>query len=160
MVTHPHYVSKEYAAEHTNNETINSEEAHPSHAKENSRGLLDRIISRLYEIKFLTDTLAHGDSKYMVCLIKIINLVIYNQFIFKKGVCLNPRSGIHHRIDIRVFPYDEYYCALLYSTGNDSFNIEMRKIAIEKGFTLNEYCLKRLDNEGITWLKIAKRLNC
>ncbi len=61
---------------------------------------------------------------------------------------MNSTSGIHHRIDIRIFPYDEYFCALLYFTGNDAFNIDLRKDALQNGFTLNEYCLKRIDHFG------------
>lgn len=64
LVTHPLFVSEEYEREHVNH--TNTSRRSPSHSAFNSRSLLDRIISRLFEIKFLTDTLAHGDAKYMV----------------------------------------------------------------------------------------------
>ncbi len=37
---------------------------------------------------------------------------------------------------------------MLYYTGSQTFNHEMRKHALEKGFTLNEYSLRRVDANG------------
>lgn len=57
-----------------------------------------------------------------------------------KGVCcLDPNEKKYRRLDIRIIPNDEYYCALLYFTGSDLFNKNMRGIALTKGYTLNEY---------------------
>lgn len=47
----------------------------------------------------------------------------------------------------RLIPKDQYYCGVLYFTGSDIFNKNMRTHALEKGFTLNEYTLRPL---GIT----------
>jgi DNA polymerase beta len=38
--------------------------------------------------------------------------------------------------------------SVLYFTGSDVFNKNMRKIALEKGYTLNEYSLRKLDKSG------------
>src|SRR5262245_18952202 len=51
------------------------------------------------------------------------------------------RSG--HHVDLRLVPAEGFGAALLYSTGNKAHNIELRKIAIEKGWMLNEYGLFR-----------------
>lgn len=45
------------------------------------------------------------------------------------------------QVDIRFVPKESYGAALLYFTGNKDFNIKMRKVAIEKGYLLNEYGL-------------------
>uniref|UniRef100_A0A6C0E9U1 DNA polymerase beta n=1 Tax=viral metagenome TaxID=1070528 RepID=A0A6C0E9U1_9ZZZZ len=45
------------------------------------------------------------------------------------------------RIDIRFIPYESYYYAILYFTGSRDFNRKMRQIAINNGYTLNEYGL-------------------
>jgi len=45
------------------------------------------------------------------------------------------------QVDIRVFKEEEYPAALLYFTGNKQHNIELRKVAIKKGYKLNEYGL-------------------
>ncbi|XP_068987253.1 DNA polymerase beta-like isoform X2 [Bombus flavifrons] len=66
------------------------------------------------------------------------------------GVCQIPSNNKKpfRRLDIRFTPYDQYYCAVLYFTGNDLFNKSMRAHALEKNYTLNEYTLKRLTPEG------------
>lgn len=61
---------------------------------------------------------------------------------------------------LRLFPRDEYYCALLYFTGSDVFNQNMRKIAIEKGFTLNEYNIRRVGSSGNLKKKQKLRNKC
>ncbi len=47
------------------------------------------------------------------------------------------KSGLD--ADIRVIPEESYGAALQYFTGNKDHNIALRKIAIEKGWKLNEY---------------------
>ena len=45
------------------------------------------------------------------------------------------------QIDIRFVPEESYGAALLYFTGNKDYNVMMRKVAINKGYLLNEYGL-------------------
>ncbi len=45
------------------------------------------------------------------------------------------------QVDIRFVPPDSYGAALLYFTGSKDFNVMMRKVAIGKGYLLNEYGL-------------------
>ena len=58
-------------------------------------------------------------------------------------------SKLHRRIDIRVFPSDQYHCALLYFTGNDQLNRQMRIVAQEKGYKLNEYSIQKVGSTGV-----------
>ena len=51
----------------------------------------------------------------------------------------------YRRLDIRLLPYDQYYCGILYFTGSDQFNKAMRAHALDQGFTLNEYNLRPID---------------
>ncbi|KAH3866823.1 DNA polymerase beta-like isoform X2 [Dreissena polymorpha] len=96
--------------------------------------LLKNVVTKLEDMEFITDRLSLGDSKFM-------------------GVCkLADTKDVKHayrRIDIRIIPHDQYYCALLYFTGSDMFNKNMRAIAIEKGFTLNEYSLRPMGSTGV-----------
>ena len=62
LITHPNYVSETYVEEHKQNTSIIT----PSHSSQNARHLLDKIINKLFDVNFLTDTLAHGDKKFMV----------------------------------------------------------------------------------------------
>jgi len=45
------------------------------------------------------------------------------------------------QVDIRFVPEDSWGAALLYFTGSKDYNVMMRKVAIEKGYLLNEYGL-------------------
>jgi DNA polymerase (family 10) len=56
------------------------------------------------------------------------------------------RSGL--QVDLRVVPRESYGAALLYFTGSKAHNIELRRIAIEKGLTLNEYGLFHGGRDG------------
>ncbi|MBI3859082.1 MAG: DNA polymerase/3'-5' exonuclease PolX [Thaumarchaeota archaeon] len=48
-------------------------------------------------------------------------------------------SGV--QVDVRLFAEDEYGAALVYFTGSKDHNIELRSIAVAKGWKLNEYGL-------------------
>ena len=51
------------------------------------------------------------------------------------------RNGL--QVDLRHVPRASFGAALLYFTGSKAHNIELRKIAIDKGLSLNEYGLTR-----------------
>ncbi len=81
-----------------------------------------KIFVEILEKKnFLLDNLSFGDTKY-------------------SGFCKFGKQPIR-RIDIRYIPYESLYTSLLYFTGSYKFNIYIRKIAIKKGYKLNEYQL-------------------
>jgi len=99
---------------------------HPQYThKDNKHGnLLHRVVSTLEKERVITDKISEGDTKFM-------------------GVCKLQQH--FRRLDIRLLPKDQFYCGLLYFTGSDIFNKEMRAEALNKGFTLNEYSLRPLD---------------
>ncbi|XP_041089693.1 DNA polymerase beta-like [Polyodon spathula] len=97
--------------------------------------LLHAIVDHLQGTGFITDTLSKGETKFM-------------------GVCKlsdddEGSDYLHRRIDIRLIPKDQYYCGVLYFTGSDIFNKNMRTHALEKGFTLNEYTIRPLGVTGV-----------
>ncbi|MBU0456868.1 MAG: DNA polymerase/3'-5' exonuclease PolX [Nanoarchaeota archaeon] len=53
------------------------------------------------------------------------------------------------QVDLRVVKEKEFGSALLYFIGNKQHNVELRKIALKKGYTLSEYGLFNL--EGKKW---------
>ncbi|XP_043842088.1 DNA polymerase beta isoform X2 [Dromiciops gliroides] len=72
----------------------------------------------------------------------------------KQGVCqlsseVDDVAYPYRRIDIRLIPKDQYYCGVLYFTGSDIFNKNMRAHALEKGFTINEYTIRPLGVTGV-----------
>jgi DNA polymerase lambda len=54
------------------------------------------------------------------------------------GVC-QYQEEIHHRIDIKYYPINEYPYALLYFTGSDMFNRSMRLYASKLGIQLSDH---------------------
>ncbi|XP_076162816.1 DNA polymerase beta [Ptiloglossa arizonensis] len=94
--------------------------------------ILRNVVECLEKKKLIVDTLSLGPTKFM-------------------GVCHIPNddSKPFRRLDIILAPYDQYYCAILYFTGSDLFNKNMRAHALEKKYTLNEYTLKCLTSEGV-----------
>ncbi|KAH0623010.1 hypothetical protein JD844_030895 [Phrynosoma platyrhinos] len=110
---------------------------HPDFTSESPKQpkLLHQVVEQLEKVHFVTDTLSKGDTKFM-------------------GVCQLPckEEGTNYpyrRIDIRLIPKDQYYCGVLYFTGSDIFNKNMRTHALEKGFTLNEYTIRPLGVTGV-----------
>ncbi len=51
------------------------------------------------------------------------------------------RLGNGLQVDLRLVPKESFGAALLYFTGSKEHNIELRKLAIERGWSLNEYSL-------------------
>ena len=84
---------------------------------------LDVVIKKLIEENFIIDSLTRTDvkTKYMG--------------IFKW------KNSMPRRIDIRLFPLESYYSAILYFTGSKDFNTQMRLNAIAHDYRLNEYGL-------------------
>ncbi|KAM5174748.1 DNA polymerase beta isoform 1-T1 [Callospermophilus lateralis] len=93
---------------------------------------------------------------------KILSLSLSHSLFKKKKKKKNPFQGVcqlpskndekeypHRRIDIRLIPKDQYYCGVLYFTGSDIFNKNMRAHALEKGFTINEYTIRPLGVTGV-----------
>ena len=63
------------------------------------------------------------------------------------GVCLF--EGQHHRIDIKHYPVEQYAFALMYFTGSDLFNRQMRMAAHNKGLMLSDHGLKTKERNGL-----------
>ena len=99
-----------------------------------SVNILAKFVELLANLNFLVDHLTDfGKSKYM-------------------GFCIIKQTGkknnIARRIDIRFIPFDGYGTSILYFTGSKTFNTQMRTHALGKGYSLNEYGLKRLSDNA------------
>ena len=85
---------------------------------------LTNIIKELEKINFIIDHLtSKGNTKFM-------------------GIC--KINKIARRIDIRIVNYQSYYTSIIYFTGSKEFNIYLRKEALSKNYTLNEYFLTNI----------------
>jgi len=92
----------------------------------NDKALFPKFVERLKEKKYLVDDFASGSEKYM-------------------GVSKLPRHRTCRRIDIMYIDISQYAFALLYFTGSQDFNIEMRNHCLEQGYSLSEHGLKYMD---------------
>ncbi|XP_060842274.1 DNA polymerase beta-like [Rhopalosiphum padi] len=109
-------------------DTLISHPSFMSHDNKKKCNKLQVVVDILKKNNLITETISLGDAKFM-------------------GVCKVNR--ISRRLDIRLNPYDQFYCAVLYFTGSDLFNKQMRDHALHQGFTLNEYTLRPMGSTGI-----------
>eukprot|EP00668_Euglena_longa_P036933 GGOE01047513.1.p1 GENE.GGOE01047513.1~~GGOE01047513.1.p1 ORF type:complete len:333 (-),score=99.68 GGOE01047513.1:381-1343(-) len=85
--------------------------------------LLLRMVEQMKAEGLIVDDFAEGCTKYL-------------------GLCVLPKEGsIPRRCNFRLVPSDSFWTELLYMTGSDLFNVEMRTNARKKGFLLSEYGL-------------------
>ncbi|WP_138431774.1 DNA polymerase/3'-5' exonuclease PolX [Fodinibius saliphilus] len=60
------------------------------------------------------------------------------------------RTKEGRQVDLRIVKPEQYPAALMYFTGSKEHNVVLRQRARERGLSLNEYGLFKLDNEGNT----------
>jgi len=119
--------------------------------------IANEIIAKLKKIKEVENIMAAGSVRRKKPTIRDIDIIVSSknpakiinaftniegiQKVFAKG----PRKAIiiikSLQADLRVFSPESWGAGLFYFTGSKSYNIEMRKIAIKKGYKLNEYGL-------------------
>jgi len=94
----------------------------------------DAVMKAVTSLKGISKVLARGMTKSVIRL----------------------ENGLH--IDLRVVKAHELGAALLYFTGTKDFNIHLRRIALKKGWTLNEYSLSELGTKKIIASKTEKAI--
>jgi len=80
-----------------------------------------------------------------------------------EGVTGAEASPRYRRLDLRLVPYESYVCSMLYFTGSDEHNKEMRNVAIAKGYKLSEYGLfevsKGADGNGADGKEVERAVS-
>ena len=92
---------------------------------------LTEFVAELQAAGYIKEVLAHGDHKCM-------------------AICQLPGSefkGKGRRLDLLVTPPEEFPFAVFYFTGSDTFNVRVRSMAQEQGFTLNEHALTHVKTD-------------
>jgi DNA polymerase beta len=97
----------------------------------NATNTIADIINLFKKDKYIIDDFAEGEHKYM-------------------GICKLKRHKHFRRIDILYATKDVWPYSLLYFTGNKDFNVKLRKLALSKGYSLNEYGLSDINTELTT----------
>ena len=91
--------------------------------KTNIDELLKNLVKLMEKEKYLIDTFALGNKKYL-------------------GVCKVKYGRHFRRIDLLITKKHEFPFAIMYFTGDYQFNIDMRNLCLAKGLSLSEYGLK------------------
>jgi DNA polymerase/3'-5' exonuclease PolX len=105
---------------------------YPENTNLNVEGWLDTFVDAMIEENIHLVYLTRSSIKFMA----IIRM---------------PDMRLHRRIDFMLVPISRYPFALLYLTGSKDFTMNMRKIAIQKGYSLSE--------NGFKDLKTNERVN-
>ena len=120
----------------------------------NPINLLHNFVKLLIDNNFIIDQLDMGNKKFM----GFCNIM---QFIKPKTQDSNSNSNsnsnansnaekhIARRIDIRFVPFESYGSSILYFTGSKTFNTNMRKHALKKNYSLNEFGLTKVSDGTI-----------
>ncbi len=94
----------------------------------------DVVVKRFTSMKGINKVLARGMTKSVIRL----------------------DNGLH--VDLRVVKASQWGAALLYFTGTKDFNIHLRRLALKKGWTLNEYSLSDLETKKVIASKTEKAI--
>jgi DNA polymerase beta len=93
----------------------------------NEKCILDLVVSRLKEDKYIVDTFGQGGKKFM-------------------GVSRVKYGRLYRRLDLMITLPNEYPFASLYFTGSAEFNTKLRAwVLAHKGLSLSEYGLKDIN---------------
>lgn len=101
--------------------------------EESAQTAFTELVANLEQVGYLlADNFAHGSKKYM-------------------GVARIAPGSTVRRVDLLLTPPSEHAFALLYFTGSKEFNVHVRKMALQKGLSLNEH--------GLTDTRTRQRIN-
>jgi DNA polymerase/3'-5' exonuclease PolX len=100
----------------------------PNISYKDARVKFEQAIDELINLGYIVGVLAKGQTK----LLSIIQL---------------PGHPLARRMDILLTQPEELACAFLYFTGSKEFNEQFRKVALMRGYTLNEHRLKKLNEK-------------
>jgi len=120
----------------------------------NPNNLLHNFVKLLSDSNFIVDQLDMGTKKFMgfcniMQFIKINSSETKESLQPKESLQQKELKHIARRIDIRFVPYESYGSAILYFTGSKTFNTDMRKHSLKKGYSLNEFGLTKISDGTI-----------
>eukprot|EP00759_Apiculatamorpha_spiralis_P009696 PhF_6_TR16927/c0_g1_i1/m.25450/K03512/POLL; DNA polymerase lambda len=111
-------------------------------------GVCEILLHKLFETKFLLDELGNslksrktGDADSWMGFCKVPKCA--NR---ETCPCTHTEDGDHlpRRLDVKVYPKQQYPFAILYFTGSDYFNRSMRLYCQKKGLSLSDKDLRKV----------------
>lgn len=112
-------------------------------------GSLRRLKETIGDIDILAEAEKGEALKVMNCFVSLPDV---DQVVLKDSTKSSVILREGTAIDLRVVPPESYGAALQYFTGSKEHNIELRNIAIKKGYKLSEY--------GLYLKKLGKQIAC
>jgi len=104
-----------------------------------NKNVFDKFIDKLLEKKIIIELLSRGPTKSLV----ITRL---------PGEEGENNSYLYRRVDFLYSSEKEYPFAVLYFTGSKYFNTAMRHFALQKGYTMNEHGIYKMEDKKKTSL--------
>jgi DNA polymerase (family 10) len=133
-----------------------------------AKQLANKILKEIKKVSGVQECIAAGSLRRRKSSVKDLDIVVmaennkqetilkkFTQMHFVKEILgvgkekatIITKDGV--QVDVRVFNEEEFGAGLLYFTGDKQHNIWLRKIAIKKGWKLNEYGLFDKKNKRI-----------
>ena len=133
-----------YRRNHTTSGDIDVLITHPNYDEEDAEkkkhNYLTKIIKELKTQGLIIDELTkNGNKKFL-------------------GFCKTSKYNLARRIDLLFVEHKSYYSSILYFTGSKHFNVYLRQKLLQKSMSLNEYCLKDLENNKVIYLKSEEEI--
>jgi len=97
-------------------------------------GERQKLIEHIIKLPGLMEIIARGENK----------------------VSFRMRGGM--QVDVRFLPPDSFGAAMQYFTGSKGHNVSLRQRALKMGYTLNEYCLARLEDQQVVASKTEEEI--
>ena len=69
-----------------------------------------------------------------------------NEVILRGKTKTSIRTGSGLQVDLRVIVPESWGTALQYFTGNQEHNVQIRELALDRGYSLSEYCLRSISD--------------
>ncbi len=70
-----------------------------------------------------------------------------NEVILRGKTKTSIRTGSGLQVDLRVIVPESWGTALQYFTGNQEHNVQIRELALDRGYSLSEYCLRSISED-------------
>ena len=100
------------------------------------RGLIEDVLTLLAEAGVSVHHLTHEDEVQRGGAQHNVRTAACSSY---RGIVRLPGYQLHRRLDLKLYPPDEYAYALLYFTGSDHFNRSMRHYAKALGYSLSDH---------------------
>ena len=99
-------------------------------------GVIEDVLLQLRHAGCVVEHLTHEDEVQRHGLGNLTSCGTCSSY---RGIVRLPGYPLHRRLDLKIYPPEQYAYALLYFTGSDHFNRSMRHYAKTLGYSLSDH---------------------